>query len=739
MLTGRLGSLLLLRTVVAGALAVAAGQPAIAQREAAGNFESLAARAQAAREAGHADDAIQGYQAALQLRPEWDEGLWYLGTLFYDADRFEEAIPPLRKLVGLHPNAGPAHAFLGLCEFETGDYQGAFDHLRAARQLGFADGPEIEKVALYHLAVLFSLHGEFDAATGLLSSTFGPSQFSEQIKVAMGLALLRVPILPSQLDPSQDALVHAAGEAAVQIAAHDTQGARRSFERMLQDFPGTPYLHYRYASVLAAAREFQPAAAHLREECRVSPGTPLPWIAMSSLALEQGHDEEAVSLAQKAAQVAPRSAAAQEALARALKAQRREQDAAAARQKARDLAGQGPEIESAQASRYALARTARVDMSSPNHAAAASEGAPAEGSFDETARLAETERAAGRLESAAATYRRALGLRPRWVEGWRQLGAIQYQLGRYREAIPALQQAVALDARQSDTWTLLGLSEFEVKDYRNARVHLERGYTLGFSGNDAAVRIARYHFALLLNLNGESDRALDLLIPESAPGLLADEIQFAMGLALLRIPVLPEQVEAAQQSLVLSAGEAAMLLSESRYDRAFPILERLLKEYPSARFLHYAYGDALASTSMYEEAKVQLVEETKLNPESVLPYLRLASVELQIRESAEALASAKRAVAMAPESAEAHYLLGRALLDEGETASSIHELEEARRLAPYSAKIHFNLARAYAKADRHQEADQARAAFERINAQRPGQRKYYGERSGGEAATEPSK
>jgi tetratricopeptide (TPR) repeat protein len=301
--------------------------------------------------------------------------------------------------------------------------------------------------------------------------------------------------------------------------------------------------------------------------------------------------------------------------------------------------------------------------------------------------------------------------------------------GHYPEAIAALQQSVALEAKQADTWALLGLSEFEIKDYKNSLIHLERGRVLGFSGNAAAVRFSRYHLALLLNLNGDFDRAIDLLIPEIGAGALAEEIQFAMGIALLRIPALPEQVEPAQRALVGQAGEAAGLLSESRYDKAFPIFERMLSEHPKTPFLHYAYGDALAGTSMYDEAQVQLREETRLNPASALPYLRLASIALLLHQSASALADSKQAVAIALTSSEAHYLLGRSFLEEGDIPAAIRELETARRFAPNSPKVHFNLARAYLKADRIAEARQERAEFERLNAQLPGQQKSYGDRS----------
>jgi predicted Zn-dependent protease len=181
--------------------------------------------------------------------------------------------------------------------------------------------------------------------------------------------------------------------------------------------------------------------------------------------------------------------------------------------------------------------------------------------------------------------------------------------------------------------------------------------------------------------------------------------------------------------LVQKAGEAGVFLSESRYDQALPIFEKIVNAYPKVPFLHYAYGDALAATSMYEEAQSQLQEEAKISPASPLPYLRLASIGLQRRQSPEALAAAKKAVGLAPESSEAHYLLGRSLLEDGDTTAAIHELEAARQMSPNSPKVRFNLARAYSKANRTADAQQERAEFERLNAQLPGQSGSYGDRS----------
>lgn len=676
-------------------------------------FETLGAQATAAREAGKTSEAIAKYREGVKLRPNWEEGWWYLGTLLYDADQFGQAIPALRHVVELDPNVGAGWAFLGLCEFETGDYTGSFTHLQNAQRLGFADDHEIKRIALYHLGLLLNMRGEFDRAPVVLGDAAGSSAVPEQIKIALGMSLLRVPLLPSQLDTSNDALIRAAGETAVLLLNHQSGAALPNFEQMLQEYPHTPYLRYQYGIALQAIGKDTEAQFQFQEETRERPTDGLLWIASAELYLKQKNFTEALAAAKRATQLAPRSAAAYDILAQVWEAQGRLTDAAEASRNATELAKLPPDVDQSQAKKYAINQVADASTN-PTGADIPPNSANTPANFQETARLAESAQRDGRLDEAATLYQQAIKGHSDWQEGWRQLGTVEYMRQHYPQAVAALRRSVALDARQPDTWTLLGLSEFQTKDYKNSRIHLERGRALGFSGNAGAVRVSRYHLALLSNLNSAFDEAIALLIPEAGPGPLSDEIQFAMGIALLRIPALPEQIDPGKHNLVRSTGEAAVLLSGSYYDKAFQIFEKLLTENPETPFLHYAYGDTLLSASKYDAAQAQLIAETRLNPSSELAYIRLASLALVLHQSENAIQYSRKATTLAPESTEAHYELGRAFLEQGDVSSAIEELESARRLAPKSSKVHFNLARAYARANRASEAEQERLEFEKL-------------------------
>ena len=609
------------------------------------SFESLAGHAATAREQGKPNDAIRYYQQALQIHSDWEEGWWYVGTLLYDSNHFAEAMPAFAKVVELDPKLGPAWSFLGLCAFETKDYPAALTNLENGHELGSTQVPEIAKVADYHLALLLVRKGDFDAATTLLSSEFVQGQVADQVKIALGLALLRVPLLAEEVDPSKDAVVATAGGIAVLLAQDRRAEALQSLQQAIKDYPDIPNLRSAYAAIA------QPPTA--------------------------------------AAQPSGAGELAQTTLL--------------------------------------FARITSVAKS--GNAATGTDSSSAD--FDDLAKKAVAARDAGNMDEAIRNYQRALQLRPSWQEGWWDLSLIFFSSARYSEAIESLKHVVDLKPGFGTAWAMLGLGEYETRDYKNALIHLAKAQGLGIQGSPEAIRIAQYHLAVLLNQNGEFERTVDLLAAGHPEGPLVAQWNLALGMGLLRVPLLPEQVSPSQQPMLTAAGEAASLLSNSKYDDAFVVLHKLLKEYPNTPFLHYAYGAAMASLSQYDEAEAQLRDEIRISPGSALPYIRIAFIALKTQRPADALAAAQRAVQLAPHSPEAHYILGRALLSSGEPQQAIKELEIANGMMPNSPEIHFHLARAYRKAKQPEKADQEREIFARLNAVAEQQRSLKGSQAYG--------
>jgi tetratricopeptide (TPR) repeat protein len=353
------------------------------------------------------------------------------------------------------------------------------------------------------------------------------------------------------------------------------------------------------------------------------------------------------------------------------------------------------------------ARSAMAQTSTPKSTSA----------FHDVVRQADSAREADDIPTAVKLYEKAVRMNPAWQEGWWYLGSLQYDSNQYAQAAPALRRLTTLNPKMSAAWALLGLSEFETREYRQAFSHLQRARELG--NTPELAHVADYHLALLFNVRGEFEMARSLLSRLVSQNVNSEDVQVGLGLSLLRVPLLPAQLDPSKDALIHDAGTIGGFLALKEYERADPAFRDLLKKYPGTPFAHYAYGAMLASRGKEEAAEAEFQQETAITPESGLAYMEWAFLEFHAQHYATALPLAQSAVKLAPNSSMAHYLAGSILLAQSKTTSSIPELETARRLAPASPEIRYSLARAYAKTGRGEESRHEQAEFARLQSKTP--------------------
>lgn len=273
----------------------------------AATFEELAAQAGAAREANRLAQAIDLYHQALQLKPDWSEGWWYLGTLYYDSDKYSSAQDAFARFVKL-ADKPPGWAFLGLCEFETGAYAQAQEHLQKGLDGGVA--PEMQQVVHFHLALLLTRQGLFDQAWHAYGALAQQGVRDPTLVDGMGLNGLNKPMLPRETPPDQRPFISAAGRAAYAWMAGDKTQAEAAFRALLADYPTAPGVHNLYAAYLLGSRPDE-AMAELRRELELNPQSAESRALMALLLLKSDHPAEASPYAKKAAEDRPTSALAQ--------------------------------------------------------------------------------------------------------------------------------------------------------------------------------------------------------------------------------------------------------------------------------------------------------------------------------------------------------------------------------------------------------------------------------------------
>ncbi len=279
--------------------------------------DSLTAQAQAAKDAGKLEQAVELYRQALGQNPSWVEGWWSVGTLLYDLDRYPDARDAFRKLVGLEPKAGAALTLLGLCEFQTREYDQALLHLEQGRGAGLADNPALREVARYHSALLLNRSGQHEAAFARLRLLALDHSASSQILEAFGLSVLRLASLPADLPPGKRDLVMLAGRAGAAEAANQMEEAAALYSDLATRFPQEPNVHYARGAFLLST-DPDTALKEFATELEISPSHVPARLQIALEHLKRGRHAAALPLAREAVTLEPDSFVARNALGRAL-------------------------------------------------------------------------------------------------------------------------------------------------------------------------------------------------------------------------------------------------------------------------------------------------------------------------------------------------------------------------------------------------------------------------------------
>jgi tetratricopeptide (TPR) repeat protein len=280
-------------------------------------FDKLVREAAAARDAGRIDESIALYQKAIKLRPSWAEGYWSLGTSFYELDRYAEAKDAFARVVRLQPKSGPAFGFKGLCEVQLKDYETAVDDLMHATDLGLTEPRDLVEAVAYNTAITLTRVEKYEFALGTLQKFATDGNDSPKIIEAFGMALLRIPMIPSELPADRRELVMLAGRGAYYHAARKPAAAKPAFELLVQRYPDSPNVHYAYG-VFLLEDDPDRGLAEFNQELKLSPDHMPSILQIAFEYLRRSDWESAKPWAQKAVDLDARDFAARRALGQVL-------------------------------------------------------------------------------------------------------------------------------------------------------------------------------------------------------------------------------------------------------------------------------------------------------------------------------------------------------------------------------------------------------------------------------------
>ena len=346
--------------------------------------------------------------------------------------------------------------------------------------------------------------------------------------------------------------------------------------------------------------------------------------------------------------------------------------------------------------------------------------AEAPSAFTRVSQAAVRARDEGRQDDAVRLYKQALVLHPNWKEGMWSLSTLLYDKTQYADARDVLRRFVALDPGPGLGWALLGMSEFQTRDYSRSLDHLQRAMAQGMGGQKEVAQSVFYFVAALLNRFERFDESMSLLIEMVKSGQAAGPLTEPIGLAALRLPLLPSEIPADRKPMIRMAGQAALALEAQHRDEAEKLFTEMIADYPNEPGVHFLYGAFLLDVRP-EDGIRELKKELEVSPSNVSARLRLAEEYVKEQQLEPALPLAQEAVQLDPKRGPAHMMLGEVLVAKGDLTAGIRELETARDEAPQTVRIRWDLLRAYTSAGRSDDAKREKEEIEKLSNPERGQ------------------
>ena len=363
-----------------------------------------------------------------------------------------------------------------------------------------------------------------------------------------------------------------------------------------------------------------------------------------------------------------------------------------------------------------LAAAASTAQTPPASKAARKTAAPSAGpaEFDRLVAAATEARLAERWEEAIGLYAKVVKLKPDYVEGYWYQGTAYYSLDNFARCKESFRRVTKLAPKNGAAYAFLGLCEFGLKEYDRALQHLLESRVLGVGDTKDLAGVARYHAAILMTRMEQYEQALETLGEFANEGNDNPRVIEAMGIATLRMAMLPIETPPDRREMVLMAGRASYMMATRNTAAADAAFESLVARYPETPNVHYAYGVFLLQEQA-DKAIKEFERELELQPGHAASLMQLAYEYLKRGDSQTALPWAQKAVEAAPNAFAPRKSLGQALLETGDVEGAIRELEIGIKLAPESPGLHFTIARAYQRAGRVDDAERARNEFTRLD------------------------
>jgi tetratricopeptide (TPR) repeat protein len=231
-------------------------------------------------EKGKADQAIDHYKRAVDLRPDYAEAHYNLGRLLVEQGQFDEAIAHYEKAAAINPADAEAQNNLGVTLFGIGRVDDATAHYQKALEIE----PDYAEASC-NLASALIAKGDFDGAIARYTACLAAIPDQEEARYNLASALLR----KGRID-----------EAIIQ------------YQKVLEVHPDSADAHANLGNAWLAKRRVRDAMTEFSKALQIAPEnlaalSNLAWLLATSADPSVRNGSEAVRLAERADSASSRS------------------------------------------------------------------------------------------------------------------------------------------------------------------------------------------------------------------------------------------------------------------------------------------------------------------------------------------------------------------------------------------------------------------------------------------------
>ena len=322
--------------------------------------------------------------------------------------------------------------------------------------------------------------------------------------------------------------------------------------------------------------------------------------------------------------------------------------------------------------------------------------------------------ASGKLTKAEEELQWILARSPENARALDLLGILRAQQQRNSEAEELFEHSIKSGRDFASPHIDLGLLYVQMGESDKAVAQLEEGLRLAPERSDAANALASIFREQARNaLGADLEKSLSLLLRARKVAPENPDVQFDLGMVELRMSLLPDAVDAFQQTLKLRDNDAPAIyglgrayLQWAKFTDARQQFEKYVTLRPNDASGHYGLGMSCAALQLAPEARTEFEKSIALAPVQTESYFRLGLLDLDAQDYASAEKNFQHVLDRDPHHAGALAAMGRVKLETKRYDEAADLLQQAIASDASLREAHYYLGLTYARLGRKEESDQ---------------------------------